>query len=161
MRVFEVAGGMVVVALAAALGGCAVHAQAPIKEVAYDFSDYGYYDRPFGASPSYPSNEEPAHEAKAKTAADDMVAFPCNKALEGDEEVTCYFHHKRGNGGPTESDVRIETEGSDAHAPAATNTRPPTAAPQTPPAVAQQAPPAPAAQPAPPPAGRAPGIATR
>jgi hypothetical protein len=33
--------------------GCAIHSQAPIKEVAYDFSDHAYYDRNYAPSPSY------------------------------------------------------------------------------------------------------------
>ena len=149
MRIF--AGGLVL-ALASVFAGCAVHSQAPIKEVAYDFSDYGSYDRPFGTSPSYPAQSEETADQKAKTA-DEMVAFPCNKQLEGDEEVTCYFHHKRGKGGPTESDVRIETDG-DTTASAATNTRP--ASPQPAPPTA----PAPPAVQAPVPAS-APNVATR
>ena len=151
-----IAGGLVM-ALASVLGGCAVHSQAPIKEVAYDFSDSAYYDRPFGTSPSYETADaEAGHDKKAKSAGD-LVAFPCNKELEGDEEVTCYFHHKKGKGGDTESDVRIETEG-DAPAPAAVNVPPARTAqpaPAAPPPVVapQAAPAAPAVaapQPAPP-----------
>ena len=33
--------------------GCAIHSQAPIKEVAYDFSDADFYDRAYAASPVY------------------------------------------------------------------------------------------------------------
>ncbi len=45
------------VLLLAAIGGmtsgCAVHAQGPIKEVAYDFSDADFYDRDYAPSPAY------------------------------------------------------------------------------------------------------------
>lgn len=102
--------------LAAATTGCAVHSQAPIKEVAYDFTDYGYYDRQFGVSPQYEAtktadNEEAAEKAK-KSADSDLVAFPCNKEISGeDEEITCYFHHKKGKGSSS-SDVVLESEGA-------------------------------------------------
>ena len=33
--------------------GCAIHTQAPIKEVAYDFSDRDFYDRSYAPSPTY------------------------------------------------------------------------------------------------------------
>src|SRR5688500_10258644 len=39
--------------MAAALLGCSVHSQAPIKQVAYDFSDHAYYDRDFAPSTNY------------------------------------------------------------------------------------------------------------
>ena len=32
---------------------CAIHTQAPIKEVAYDFSDRDFYDRSYAPSPTY------------------------------------------------------------------------------------------------------------
>jgi hypothetical protein len=34
--------------------GCSIHQQSPIKEVAYDFSDYYTYDRGYATSPQYP-----------------------------------------------------------------------------------------------------------
>jgi hypothetical protein len=39
--------------MAASLLGCSVHIQAPIKEVAYDFSDRDFYDRGYAPSPDY------------------------------------------------------------------------------------------------------------
>jgi hypothetical protein len=39
--------------MAAGLLGCSVHSQAPIRQVAYDFSDHAYYDRDFAPSPNY------------------------------------------------------------------------------------------------------------
>ena len=33
--------------------GCAIHSQAPIKEVAYDFSDADFYDKDYAPSPNY------------------------------------------------------------------------------------------------------------
>ncbi len=46
---------MVAVALSmTAVGaGCAIHAQSPIKEIAYDFSDADFYDRAYAPSPQY------------------------------------------------------------------------------------------------------------
>jgi len=43
--------------------GCAIHTQAPIKEVAYDFSDSDFYDRDYAPSPTYRQVEayDPAH----------------------------------------------------------------------------------------------------
>jgi len=35
------------------MAGCSVHLQAPIKEVAYDFSDADFYDRAYAPSPTY------------------------------------------------------------------------------------------------------------
>lgn len=107
--------------VAATTTGCAVHSQAPIKEVAYDFTDYGYYDRQFGVSPQYEAtklaeNEEGAEKAK-KSVESDLVAFPCNKEIEGeDEEITCYFHHRKGKGSSS-SDVTIERESAAPSAP--------------------------------------------
>lgn len=49
------------VALAAAVGlastGCSIRTQAPIKEVAYDFSDRDFYDRAYAPSPKYAQME--------------------------------------------------------------------------------------------------------
>jgi hypothetical protein len=42
-------------ALFSTAGGCAIHSQAPIKEVAYDFSDADFYDRDYAPSPNYAS----------------------------------------------------------------------------------------------------------
>jgi hypothetical protein len=33
--------------------GCAIHTQAPIREIAYDFSDRDFYDRAYAPSPKY------------------------------------------------------------------------------------------------------------
>ena len=54
--------------------GCSIHAQAPIREVAYDYSDYAFYDRSYAPSPNYAAAydgyyvADPA-PAKAKTVA--------------------------------------------------------------------------------------------
>ena len=40
-------------AVAAVLGGCSLRIQAPIREVAYDFSDRDFYDRSYAPSPTY------------------------------------------------------------------------------------------------------------
>lgn len=39
--------------MATGLLGCSIHTQAPIQQVAYDFSDHAYYDRDFAPSPNY------------------------------------------------------------------------------------------------------------
>jgi len=45
---------MAVAAIAtAAAAGCAIRTTAPIREVAYDFSDYDFYDRAYAPSPRY------------------------------------------------------------------------------------------------------------
>lgn len=56
-------GKALVVVAAAAMAalsglGCAIHTQAPIKEVAYDFSDYHFYDRAYAPSPDYAQSYE-------------------------------------------------------------------------------------------------------
>ena len=56
-------GKALVVVAAAAMAalsgfGCAIHSQAPIKEVAYDFSDYHFYDRAYAPSPEYAQDYE-------------------------------------------------------------------------------------------------------
>ena len=61
--------GVVLSALALAavatfgLGGCAIHMQAPIEEVAYDFSDSDFYDRAYAPTPQYRQVQtyDPAH----------------------------------------------------------------------------------------------------
>jgi len=35
------------------LAGCSLRVQAPIREVAYDFSDRDFYDRAYAPSPAY------------------------------------------------------------------------------------------------------------
>jgi hypothetical protein len=62
-------GSAAVVAMAAAMFGCSIHTQAPIKEVAYDFSDRDFYDRAYAPSPDY-------SEAAPMVAANDTPA-PC------------------------------------------------------------------------------------
>ncbi|HHH12047.1 MAG TPA: hypothetical protein ENK23_08265 [Sorangium sp.] len=44
-------------AFASVSAGCAIHQQAPIREVAYDFSDHQFYDRAYAPSPAYASAE--------------------------------------------------------------------------------------------------------
>ena len=53
-----------VAALAPLAVGCAIHVQGPVKEVAYDYSDAGYYDKAFAPSPKY---VEDAREGDAYT----------------------------------------------------------------------------------------------
>jgi hypothetical protein len=49
------------VTLTAAVGllstGCSIRTQAPIKEIAYDFSDRDFYDRAYATSPQYAEME--------------------------------------------------------------------------------------------------------
>ena len=49
---------LLIVATAASLfaTGCTIQQRSPIREVAYDFSDYAYYDRPYAPSPEYQTN---------------------------------------------------------------------------------------------------------
>jgi hypothetical protein len=69
--------------------GCAIHAQAPIKEVAYDFSDRDFYDRSYAPSPAYgdatPPSDKSEH-AKAKHADDD-------DSDDGDQQVVVVVGH--------------------------------------------------------------------
>ena len=57
------------VAALAMLAGCSVHSQAPIKQVAYDFSEYDYYDHPHAISPNYgAASQGYADEAEGESA---------------------------------------------------------------------------------------------
>ncbi len=38
---------------AALLSGCSIRVQAPVREIAYDFSDADFYDRAYGPSPDW------------------------------------------------------------------------------------------------------------
>ncbi len=44
---------LVAFALVALLDGCAVHRQAPVRLIPYDFADRDFYDRSYAPSPSY------------------------------------------------------------------------------------------------------------
>jgi hypothetical protein len=46
--------------MAALLAGCSLRVQAPIREVAYDFSDRDFYDRAYAPSPVYAEPAPPA-----------------------------------------------------------------------------------------------------
>jgi len=48
------------VVMAALLTGCSLRVQAPIREVAYDFSDRDFYDRAYAPSPVYTEPVPPA-----------------------------------------------------------------------------------------------------
>jgi hypothetical protein len=50
--------------------GCTIQTQSGVKAVPYDYSDYAYYDRAFGAAPTY---EEVAAEQEAATARAEIV----------------------------------------------------------------------------------------
>ena len=70
------------IALAATIGsGCAIHSQSPIKEVAYDFSDYDFYDRAYAASPDYASKYAEGELRERKVAKTDAKAAPEGKRL--------------------------------------------------------------------------------
>ena len=43
------------VVMTAMLAGCSISVQAPIREVAYDFSDRDFYNRAYAPSPVYAS----------------------------------------------------------------------------------------------------------
>ena len=59
---------------AGALLGCSVHAQAPIKAVAYDFSDRDFYDRSYAPSPDYGDRAGPPEPRIAPPAGDGTPA---------------------------------------------------------------------------------------
>src|SRR3954447_8860940 len=61
--ILRLGGVMVAAAVAGALGGCSLRIQAPIREVAYDFSDRDFYDRSYAPSPHYAVSETPQAEA--------------------------------------------------------------------------------------------------
>lgn len=52
--------------------GCTIQQRSPIREVAYDFSDYAYYDRPYAQSPEYQRNHS-----------DGPMNAPAQGAVEG------------------------------------------------------------------------------
>jgi hypothetical protein len=58
-RGYAWAATLAVVATSLAIGGCAIHTQGPIKEVAYDFSDRDFYDRAYAPSPKYLETDPP------------------------------------------------------------------------------------------------------
>jgi hypothetical protein len=62
------------------LGGCAIHMQAPIEEVAYDFSDSDFYDRVYAPTPQYRQvgAYDPAHVPAAPLEV--AAAFPAEVA---------------------------------------------------------------------------------
>jgi hypothetical protein len=65
--------------------GCAIHVQGAVKEVAYDFSDAGYYDKDFAASPRYVQAREDGEayaSAGAWVARADEPAAPVAVAQE-------------------------------------------------------------------------------
>jgi|RhiMetdeSRZDD1v2_1073273.scaffolds.fasta_scaffold1627063_1 hypothetical protein len=68
--------GIVAALITAAIGtGCAIHSQAPIKEVAYDFSDFHYYDRSYAPSPEYEASSADEAAALSARAAEDEPAY--------------------------------------------------------------------------------------
>lgn len=68
---------VVLSALGMSAGGCAIHSQAPIKEVAYDFSDADFYDKDYAPSPNYAGNYEEI-----------QVMLPAPADAVGGEEAT-------------------------------------------------------------------------
>jgi hypothetical protein len=68
------------VAASALATGCAIHTQAPVKEVPYDFSDAAFYDRAYATSPAY----ETADHDYAPVEAEPVFA-PMSAEVEGEE----------------------------------------------------------------------------
>jgi hypothetical protein len=60
-------------AVASVAGGCAIHTQGPIKEVAYDFSDRDFYDRSYAPAPTY-QHEHEGHGAPLRAPAQPVTA---------------------------------------------------------------------------------------
>ncbi|MBW2529807.1 MAG: hypothetical protein JRI23_36865 [Deltaproteobacteria bacterium] len=58
------AGAALVAAAGLASTGCSIRTQAPIKEIAYDFSDRDFYDRGYAVSPQYAQMEPVYVDAK-------------------------------------------------------------------------------------------------
>ena len=52
-----VAGMTLTAAVGLLTTGCSIRTQAPIKEIAYDFSDRDFYDRAYASSPQYAEME--------------------------------------------------------------------------------------------------------
>lgn len=70
-------------AMAAALLGCSVHTQSPVRYVAYDFSDHAYYDRGYAPSPSYAAAPG-YYEAGASMENDGCPYSPRGESAGGD-----------------------------------------------------------------------------
>lgn len=78
MSLVKLVGLAVMLSIAGATG-CAVHSQAPIKEVAYDFSDADFYDRAYAPSPDYGPR---VPELAPAPAVIDVGALPPGQAVE-------------------------------------------------------------------------------
>lgn len=89
MRPVKMVWLAMVVSMASATG-CAIRTQAPIKEVAYDFSDADFYDRAYAPSPDYgprgPELDHPPGRVAGAGAPDqailDVGALPPGEAVE-------------------------------------------------------------------------------
>lgn len=87
----RIIGSAAVVAMAAAMFGCSIHTQAPIKEVAYDFSDRDFYDRAYAPSPDY---SEPVPVADvSETPGPCPFAASCQGGACGCNRVYVEHHH--------------------------------------------------------------------
>lgn len=53
-------------ALGVLVSGCSIRIQAPVREVAYDFSDRDFYDRAYAPSPAYAASPELARPAMVR-----------------------------------------------------------------------------------------------
>ena len=65
--------------------GCAIRSQAPIKEVAYDFSDADFYDRAYAPSPNYGSTDDGPRApelSQVASAVIDVADLPPGEAVE-------------------------------------------------------------------------------
>jgi hypothetical protein len=74
-------GGAALVAVV--LGGCSFRIQAPIREVAYDFSDRDFYDRSYAPSPSYAPTPQASGEVEERTEARASRGAPAARAVLG------------------------------------------------------------------------------
>ena len=62
---------------ASLLAGCTIQQRMPVREVAYDFSDYAYYDRPYAESPEYRTDHsQPSSVESAPATAPKADAIP-------------------------------------------------------------------------------------
>lgn len=80
--ILRLAGAMAVAAGAAGASGCSFRIQAPIREVAYDFSDRDFYDRSYAPSPTYAATPQ-GPGAPEERAPRESPAAACDGAAAG------------------------------------------------------------------------------
>lgn len=77
-------------ALSVVLLGCSVRSQAPIRMVAYDFSDHAFYDRSYAPSPDYGTSfdaRRPEIVPEGGAEAEQAPAEPADPPRDGAREI--------------------------------------------------------------------------